>query len=56
MICALVRAVGVKFLCFRFHFSCHTLLKMNVVIFNTITFVIAQKWSTGKQSVSQSDL
>ncbi len=25
---------------------------MNVVIFNTVTFVIAQKWSTGKQRAS----
>lgn len=45
-----------KFLCFHFHFSCHTLLKMNVVIFTTVTFVIAQKWSTSKQRASQCDL
>lgn len=36
-------STGLEFLCFHFHFSCHTLLKINVVIFITVTFVIAQK-------------
>lgn len=29
--------------CFHFHFSCRALLKMIALIFNTVTFVIAQK-------------
>lgn len=56
MIYVLVLALGLILFCFYFHFTCHALLKLNVVIFNTVTFVIAQKWSVGKQQAAQCDL